>query len=148
MTEVGKIKINRGAVDRLVRKLIEDAWAQVVADLDVEYIKVIDDPNEFADEGFTNQDIVDTERFRDSQTVDAKDFKAKWSWHPVDPKTGYEYAPDLYYGFLAFGKYWIPGRHWPERAIRRVDPVAKLVAELNKRGIPAQVIRNNAKQLN
>lgn len=149
--QLGKIKINRAAVDALIRDRVETAWAEVMAKLDVEYMIVIEDPNEFSNLGFFDQDIVDTGRFRDSQKVNVTGRKAFWQWDPISPDNGYHYGPALYYGFHPFGMdgqdgkpyAYVPGRHWIDRAIKRVNPVKSFAAELRKNGLQAKVVRNN-----
>ena len=70
---------------------------------------------------------------------------ATWSWNPQDPDTGEHYAAGVYAGFYAYGgSKYIPGRHFPERAVKRCDPVARMAEELQKQGIEARVIRNDA----
>lgn len=119
-----KITIDKSKLNQVL-KAVEEGFGDAVAALDKEYIDVIEDPNEFGDLGFRNQDIVDTGRFRDSQKVietrTAHGVDVKWHWNPVDPETGLHYAPHLYTGF-AVGPKWIPGRPWPERAVKRADP--------------------------
>ena len=119
-----KITLDKSKLKRVTRA-VEEAFGDTVAALDKEFIDVIEDPNEFGDLGFRNQDIVDTGRFRDSQSVEdgrAGDVTTvKWNWAPVDPETGLAYAPHLYTGF-AVGSKWIQGRPWPERAVKRCDP--------------------------
>lgn len=142
---MGSLKINREALYQIIRRRIEDAWAEVVAQLTEEYLRVIEDPNEFSDLGFNDQDIIDTGRFRDSMTIDVQtkdgEIVVVWDWDPVDPETGEHYASSLYLGFVA-GQSYIPGRPWVDRAIKNIDPVQLLQAELSKRGIHARVISN------
>ena len=120
-----KITYNKTEIAKL-KKAIADSFANVVAQMDAEYTKVIESDTEFADLGFSGQDIVDTGRFRDSQIVNSRTVGGvtvvEWSWNPQDPDTGYHYAAALYSGFNAYGKKWIPGRPWTERAIANVDP--------------------------
>ena len=120
-----KITIDKSKLNQVL-KAVEEGFGDAVAALDKEYVDVIEDPNEFGDLGFRNQDIVDTGRFRESQKVIEErtehGVEVKWHWNPVDPESGYQYAPALYAGYSAFGKKWIPGRPWPERAVKRVDP--------------------------
>lgn len=150
--KLGKIKLNPDTVANL-RNEIREAVGDVMAELDLEYEKVIEDMNAFADQGFIDWDIVDTGRFRDSQkvniaTVDSQ-VVARWVWNPESPENGYHYAAALYYGFYAFGNQnaWIPGRRWVELGIKRVNPVRKLAANLRERGVSAKVARNNVNAL-
>lgn len=127
------------------KQQILDAYAEVIETINAEMDAVIEDSNEFSDLGFDNQDIVDTGRLRDSKMLNVQSTDtgtiATWSWNPHDPETGYPYAPAIYAGFMAYGKKYIPGRPWPERAIARVDPMKALEAEMKIRGVPAKVRR-------
>lgn len=123
-----------------MNRAFDEAWADVVAKLEVEMENVIRDPEAFSDIGFSDQDIVDTERFVNSQQVQVKGRHVKFAWNPRDPKTGYEYAPALYYGFFAYGgRKYIKGRRWPEKACDRVDIPTTLKDEMVRRGIKAKV---------
>lgn len=127
-----------------LNKAIDNAFAKVVDDFDMECILVIEDDQEFADIGVISQDIVDTGRFRDSQIVQVQGNKAEFTWNPTDPETGYAYAMALFVGFFAYGGHkFIPGRRWVFRALRRIDPVVLLAEELEKQGIGARITRNN-----
>lgn len=137
------IKLNQAAIERLIKKRILEAWAEVVNALDQEFERVIRDPNEFNDLGFTDQDIVDTERFVESLKIDPKPTKTTWEWDPVSPDDGYHYASALYFGFMAFGKHFVAGRPWAERAIEHVKPLERFQSELRKRGIDARIVRKN-----
>lgn len=134
------MKLNFNALN----SAIDNAFAEVTAKLDTEFIAVIEDPNEFADIGLPNQDIVDTGRFRDAQVVDVRANKATWTWDPTSPENGYHYAMALLVGFFAYGGHkYIPGRNWIFRALKRVDCVQMLAEELQKQGIAAKVVRND-----
>lgn len=134
------MKLNLNALN----SAIDNAFAEVIAKADTEFIAVIEDPNEFADIGLPNQDIVDSGRFRDAQVVDVQANKATWTWDPTSPENGYHYALALWFGFFAYGgtKY-VPGRHWAFRALRRADIVQTMAAELQKQGIKAKVVRDD-----
>ena len=138
---MAKFKPNAANIAKLKQK-IALAYGNVIETLDAEYDAVIEDPNEFSDLGFDSQDIIDTGRFKDSKLLDVRTendrINAHWSWNPTDPETGYHYAAALYTGFMAYGKKWIPGRPWPDRAIARVDPPKALQAEMKLQGIPAK----------
>ncbi|MEW5857379.1 MAG: hypothetical protein AB1861_08360 [Cyanobacteriota bacterium] len=134
-----KFSLNPKGVSAM-NKAFDEAWADVVAEVELEMEAVIRDPNAFADQGFTDQDIVDTERFVNSQTVTVQKRVAKFAWNPTDPETGYKYALALYSGFRAYGKgKYIPGRKWPEKAVDRVDVPATLKEKMEARGIKAKV---------
>lgn len=135
-----KIKLDTNKLN----KAIDNAWAEVVARVDTECIAVIEDPNEFSDLGFDQQDIILSGRLRDSQVVDVQGNKAEFTWNPHDPDTGYAYGAALFFGFFAYGGHkFIPGRKWVLRALRRIDPVVLLVEELQKQGIGAILASNN-----
>jgi len=121
-----------------LNRAIEEAWADVIAELYLEFTKVIEDPEAFAHLGFLDQDIVDTGRFRDSQTVQVIKGKATFNWAPRSP-TGYVYAWALYHGFMAWGRKWVPGRPWVEEACDRVDIPKAFQAALARRGIKARI---------
>ena len=133
---MSEFKVNPEGMAQL-QKALAEAFGQAMADLDGEFDRVIEDPNEFSDLGFTDQDIVDTGRFRDSKTLNAEGNSASWNWNPTDPDTGDQYALGLYTGFLAFGRRWVPGRPWPERAIDNLDVPQKIADYLGEMGIEA-----------
>jgi hypothetical protein len=119
-----------------VDELINRAFANVVEALSDEYTAVIEEVGAFPEE--PEADIVLSSRLRDSMEIDTSNNYAEWSWNPIDPKTRYEYAAKVYHGFRAYGRgRWVPGRHWPEKAIKRVDPARVLAAELNMLGVDA-----------
>lgn len=133
------MKLNTNALNQA----IDNAFAEVVAKLDTEFIAVIEDPNEFADVGLPDRDLIDTGRFRDAQVVDVRANKATWTWDPV-ASDGYHYAMALFVGFFAYGgTKFVPGRHWAFRALKRLDVVQLLAEELQKQGIEAKVVRND-----
>lgn len=117
----------------------KEAWGETMAALELKMEDVIRDPNAFAEQGFVEQDIVDTERFVNSQMVQVRDGLTSFSWNPHSPENGYPYAPALYAGFMAYGKKWIPGRHWPEKAIDELDVTEEFKRNLNDRGAKAKV---------
>lgn len=123
-----------------INRVINDAWGSVVATVGDEMQAVIMDPTEFADLGFTDQDIVLTGRLRDSQVVSVSENRAEWSWDPHGTD-GYPYAASVYAGFNAYGgpKY-VPGRNWPERGIDRTNVPKALAAELHLRGVESRVV--------
>ena len=137
-----KPNINNNYVTRLKAK-IREAYAEVISTLNDEFDEVISDPNEFNDLGFYDQDIIDTERFLKSKMLNVQSsgerLTAFWIWDPVDPETGYHYGAALYTGFMAYGRKWIPGRPWVERAIARVNPTKALHAEMRARGVGASI---------
>lgn len=138
------MKLNLNALNQA----IDNAFAEVVAKLDTEFIAVIEDPNEFSDLGLDGQDIVLTGRLRDAQVVDVQANKATWEWNPTDPDTGYAYALAVWVGFFAYGGHkFIPGRKWALRGLKRVKPLSVFVDELNKNGIKAKIIADRTDEL-
>lgn len=133
-----KFTINPKGVAKM-HQAFDESWAEVVAALEVEMEETITDPNAFPELGFVDQDIVDTGRLRDSQKVNVKDRKVSFAWDPHSPENGYAYAPAVYSGFLAFGKKWIPGRRWPEKAVDRLDVPEVLRGKLVARKIKVKV---------
>lgn len=132
-------KFNRDTL-RQLEATVDAAWAEVVAELDVEFIRVIESDSEFADLGFEAQDIVDTGRFRDSQVVTAAARRVLWRWAPTSPENGYCYAAALYYGFYAYGgAAWIEGRPWVARAIANIQPLLRLAEKLERKGLLVRV---------
>ncbi len=83
------IKVNQAALNKVL-KTVNNAFAEVVTTLGDEFQSVISDPNEFADLGLENQDIVDTGRFKDSQTLNVRSVAgvtvATYGWNPTAPK--------------------------------------------------------------
>lgn len=137
-----RIKLDINKLD----KAIDNAWAEVVARVDSTCIAVIEDPNEFSDLLFEDQDIILSGRLKESQTIDVRGNKAVWEWNPHDPNTGYAYALAVWMGFNAYGEYkYVPGRHWFFRALKRVDPITMFADELQKQGIGIRVTSNNIK---
>lgn len=126
-----------------VNAAINEAFAEVIAVVNEEFDAVISSEDEFGDLGFVGQDIIDTGRLLNSKQVNVENGRAEWSWNPTSPDTGVPYAAAVRNGFFAFGRKYIPGRHWDTRAIKRADPVSLLVDELEKRGIDAKVKQNN-----
>lgn len=131
-----RIDIDESQLNKVLAAL-EESFADVVGALDSEFIAVISDPNEFSDLGFTEQDIIDTGRFKDSQVVsetrDDGNVQVRWSWSPTSPENGYKYAPALHFGYNAWGKKWIPGRPWTTRAVRRINPVQRFEDGVRRR---------------
>lgn len=119
-----------------VDELINRAFVNVAEALSDEYTAVIEEVGAFPEE--PDADIVLSGRLRDSMEIDFSDNYCEWSWNPTDSETGEEYAAKVYHGFRAYGRgRLVPGRHWPEKAIRRVDPARALAAELKMLGIDA-----------
>src|SRR5512147_1690870 len=99
---MGKFNLNYPQYAKF-KQAITDSYASVVETINDELDAVFDDPNEFSDLGFDNQDIVDTGRLKDSKQIDVKTEGDKpvatWSWNAQDPETGYAYAAAVYTGF-------------------------------------------------
>ncbi len=128
-----------------IDKILAEAFANLVEVLTDEFTVVIEEIGAFPQ--MPNSDIIDTGRLRDSIIIDTDNYKTKWEWGPRNPDNGYPYAPAVYSGFLAYGKKPIPGRHWPEKAMKRVDPVSAFSAELELMGIKVSIVENNANLL-
>jgi hypothetical protein len=129
-----KFKRNERGINDLKAK-IREAFGATMAVLDIEYDDVIESEVVFSDLGFVGQDIVDTARFLKSKTLTVRQDSVVWEWNPKSPETGYPYAAALYTGFWAFGKKYIPGRPWADRAIERVVLPEWISYELGKMGI-------------
>ncbi|QSJ14596.1 hypothetical protein JYQ62_22110 [Nostoc sp. UHCC 0702] len=131
-------KRNQAGINEL-KGQIQEAFALTMGVLDLEFDDVIESDNAFADRGFVNWDIVDTGRFLKSKTIASPSPNlVRWEWNPKNPKNSYPYAAALYTGFMAFGKQYIPGRPWTDRAIERVNVPEWMAFELWKMGIRAR----------
>lgn len=134
-----------------VEQLILEAFGQVVADYNVYVDEIIESTEEFGDLGFTGQDIIDTGRLRDSKIVDATATEASFEWNPKSPKNGYGYGAAVWTGYNAWGgNKFVPGRHWPERAAKKLNESGVTIAfveYLRKQGINAQVLINGDEEL-
>ncbi len=117
-------------------KILDRAFANIVEALSDEYTAVIEEVGAFPQE--PDADIVLTGRLRDSMEIDVQENCVEWSWNPISPETGEAYADKVYHGFRAYGRgRWVPGRHWTEKAMKRVDPARALAAELKVLGVNA-----------
>ena len=125
--------------------ILTEAFANITEALTDEFTVVIEEIGAFPQ--MPSSDIVDTGRLRDSLIIDTDNYNCKWEWEPKNPDNGYPYAPAVYSGFLAYGKKPIPGRHWPEKAMKRLDPVLGFAAELELQGIPVKISTNNTNLL-
>lgn len=135
---MSKFRLNPKGVDT-ANLAFDEAWADVVAELEVEMEAVIEDPAAFADQGFT-KNMVDSGRFQMSQQVAVKGGIATFTWGAKSPETGFPYPIALYSGFRAWGKgKYIPGRKWPEKAVDRVNVPETLKQKMIERGIKAKV---------
>ncbi len=129
-----------------LEKIVQDAIAEVMDSYNEEVDNVIQSNEEWF------QDIVDTGRLLDSKKVnistEGNTTTGEFTWDPNDPDTGYAYAQAVWSGFFAYnGSKYIPGRHWPERAMKNVDPVEAIASYLQEKGIDAEVVQNNIDQL-
>ncbi|MDJ0723710.1 MAG: hypothetical protein QNJ38_01200 [Prochloraceae cyanobacterium] len=136
-------------IPKKLQKKIKDIYADVVAKYDMESDRVIEDPNEFANLGFVDWDIVLTGRLLDSKIIETQgSFATKFSWDPVSPENNYHYASAVFWGFNAWGgTKFIPGRPWSERAAHNIDCVSYFAKELNKAGYNAKVIRDDTRTI-
>jgi len=132
-----KFKRNEKGIGDLKAK-IREAFGATMAVLDIEYDDVIESEVVFGDLGFVGQDIVDTARFLKSKTLTVREDSVVWSWNPKSPENGYPYAAALYTGFWAFGKKYIAGRPWTDRAIERVNLPEWMSYELGKMGVKSR----------
>lgn len=132
--------INRKALKQAIAK----AYQETIEELGSEVTEVISDPNEFSAEGFTDQDIIDSGRFKESQELNfPTQFQATFKWDPIDPETGFHYGAALFTGFWAWGRTFIPGREYPYAAIRRNKPVQRLAYKLRDLGLKVK-FRDNS----
>lgn len=133
-----------------LEEIAEDAFAEIVAQYNIHVDEVIESLEAFNDLGFTEQDIVDTGRLRDSKLVQVEDNLAEFEWSPRAPKTGFAYAPLVWAGFMAYGKKYVPGRHWPERAAATLNNhgvTTSFVEALKQRGLDAEILVNGDEDL-
>lgn len=130
-----EFRLNPKGVDE-ANQVFDEAWADVVAELELKMQHVIETPGLFPT--FPVDDIVDTGRLRDSQVVTVKDRVVRFQWNPHG-ENGYPYAPAVYSGFRAWGKKYIPGRRFPEKAFDLVDVPESLRQKMIERGIRARV---------
>ena len=129
-----KVTLNKAAIANL-KKNVKTAFKKTNTQLGKSFTEIIESETAFSDIGFTNWDIVDTGRLRDSQHCDViieTDNKIEeiWTWDPVDPETGRNYAGDVLVGFVSINGNWIPGRNWPERGVENLNPVRVFKTEL------------------
>ncbi|MDJ0712920.1 MAG: hypothetical protein QNJ54_01710 [Prochloraceae cyanobacterium] len=141
--------IDKSKLLKRLNKDVKKIYADVVAKYNLEVDRVITDPNEFANLGFVEQDIVDTGRLRDSKIIETQgELSTRFSWDPVDPETGYHYASAVFWGFNAYGgSKFVPGRPWSERAVYNHDPVNYFAARLKKAGYNAKVVRDDTRTI-
>ena len=131
--------INREALKRLIEK----ADNETMAELSAEFQEVISDTNAFP--GFVDQDIIDTGEFKESQQLNRKTrFSTVFNWDPVS-EDGYHYAAGLHTGFWAWGRTYIPGRNWTGLAIRRDRPVTRLAHKLKQSGLRVKCKDNSTR---
>ncbi len=133
---------------QLNKDLKEKVFPEIAAKYDIESDRVIEDPNEFSNLGFVNQDIIDTGRLLRSKIIVPKgDLEIQFSWNPVNPDNGYEYASAVWWGFSAWGKKFIPGRPWSDRAMHNIDPVNGIAKHLQNLGYDAKVVRDDTRSI-
>jgi len=130
---MNKVTLNKAAIANL-KKNVKTAFKKTNTLLGKSFTETIESETAFSDIGFTNWDIVDTGRLRDSQHCVIKEAENKiegiWTWDPVDPETGRNYAGDVLVGFISSNGNWIPGRNWPERGVENLNPVEVFKTEL------------------
>ena len=141
--------IHKSKLLKRLKKDVKKIYADAIAKYNLEVDRVIEDPNEFANLGFLEQDIVDTGRLRDSKIIETQgELSTRFSWDPIDPETGYHYASAVFWGFNAYGgSKFIPGRPWSERAVYNIDPVNYISDRLKKKGYNAKVIKDDTRTI-
>lgn len=122
-----RIRLSAASI-RKIEKDVQDAFVETITVLDREMTAVINDPNAFP--GFSGQDLVDTGKFEDSQTVQVTRNLAIFLWQ-------IDYALLLHEGYVLRNGQRQPGRPWTKVAMQRKDPQATfnsiLRAKLNER---------------
>jgi len=131
-------KLNPKGIKKM-NDAFDRAWGEVMAALDIELEATIRDPYAFADLGFVDQDIIDSGRFLKSQQIKDDGRAVAFSWSAKDPKSGFAYPLALYTGYRAWGRKYIPGRKWPEKAADSLDLVGYLKAKMRAYGVKGQV---------
>lgn len=141
-------KLSNQILKKLKKDLKEKVFPDLVARYDLESDRVIEDPNEFANLGFVDQDIIDTGRLLKSKIIEPQgSLSIRFSWDPVSPENGYRYASAVWWGFSAWGKKFIPGRPWSDRAAYNIDPVNSTAKHLQKLGYDAKVVRDDTRTI-
>jgi hypothetical protein len=133
-----------------LEELAQEAFSQVVEEYSLWVDATIESLDAFSDLGFSDWDIVDTGRLLESKAVNSQDNEVEFEWSPRDPETGLFYAPRVWAGFLAYGRKYIPGRHWPERAAQTLNDkgvTATFVDLLKAQGLDAEIIINGDEDL-
>lgn len=133
-----------------IEALAQEAFAQVVADYNVHVDEVIESLDAFTDLGFTDHDIVDTGRLRDSKLVNIGTNFAEFEWSPRSPETGFFYAPAVWVGFISYAGNYIPGRHWPERSAQTLNNqgiTASFADKLKEQGLDVEILVNGDEDL-
>lgn len=134
-----------------LEKIVTDALLEVSIQYEREVNRVIESETEFADQGFTSQDIIDTGNLQASLQVDGRaiqqGYELSFSWEPRDPESGYPYAPAVWSGFFAWGRKFIPGRRWDTRAAKNMKIVQVFVKELKERGVKVLSVTDNTNSL-
>ncbi len=141
--------IDKSKLLKRLNKDVKKIYSDVVSQYNIEVDRVIEDPNEFANIGFVDQDIIDTGRLKNSKVIETQgELSTRFSWAPVDPDTGYHYASAVWWGFNAYGdSKFVPGRPWSERAVYNLDPVNYISDRLKKKGYNALVVRDDTRTL-
>lgn len=136
-----------------LRSDIKDVMSEIIALYDIEVDRVIQSLNEFAELGFTEQDIVDSARLLNSKKLDTIEdqgstvTRTTFTWDPISPENGFPYAPAVWAGFFAWGRKFIPGRKWDLRAAKNTAIALEFVSRMRKRGWDAQLIFENISTL-
>lgn len=132
-------------------KIITASLLEMAIQYEREVNRVIESENEFSDQGFVGQDIIDTGNLQRSLKVNGGNipggYEISFSWEPRDPDSGYPYAPAVWSGFFAWGKKYIPARHWDTRAAKNIKIVKSFADQLKKRGIKVLSVIDNTNSL-
>lgn len=141
-----KFKDPRKLIAQL-KKDVEDATAIATSKIDSELDRVIESLDEFSDLGFVSQDIVDTGRLRDSKVITANPNGVTFSYEPKSPENGFPYAPAIYLGFFAWGKYWVEGRPFTLRAVKNENPTVNIADVLADKGYNVNIKYDGVRDL-
>lgn len=125
-----------------IKKDVEQSFGVAIAKVNVELDRVIESGSEFADLGFSGQDIIDSERLKDSKVVSSSPNSVTFTYEPKSPENGYPYAPAVYEGFFAWGRKYIPGRPWTDRAVFNENPVKNMAFYLDNLGYNVTIVRD------
>lgn len=125
---------------RKIEKDLKDSLGRWAAEYNEEVDRVITTEGIFP--AFPDSDIVLSGRLRDSKQIDAKGLEISFLWNPINPDNGFAYAPAVWSGFFAFGKYYVAGRQWDIFTLENFAPLDIIVtAELALKGYNVRIKR-------